>query len=219
MRLGDSESVQNPKGPLLGPLVIAGVVADESVLDRLKSMGVKDSKMLSPKRREELFEQVKSLVESYEIIIVPPQEIDDAINSESLNLNWLEAIKTAMIINKLNAKKAYIDSPSTNLKAYADYMRVYVKDKDVNLICEHKADVNYVVVSAASILAKVTRDREIGKLKEKYGDLGSGYPADPVTKEFLKNNWDKHPEIFRRTWASYKVYSDREKNSSLSSFK
>jgi len=207
------------RGPLLGPLVIAGVVADEKNLDRLKSLGVKDSKLLTPKRREELFEQVKSIVESYEIIIVPPQEIDDALNSESLNLNWLEAIKTAMIINKLNAKKAYIDSPSTNLKAYADYMRIYVKDKDVNLICEHKADVKYVVVSAASILAKVTRDREIGKLKEKYGDLGSGYPSDPVTKEFLKNNWNKHPEIFRKTWSSYKVYSGKEKNSSLSSFR
>ena len=207
------------RGPLLGPLVIAGVVADEKNLDRLKSLGVKDSKLLTPKRREELFEQVKSIVESYEIIIVPPQEIDDALNSESLNLNWLEAIKTAMIINKLNAKKAYIDSPSTNLKAYADYMRIYVKDKDVNLICEHKADVKYVVVSAASILAKVTRDREIEKLKEKYGDLGSGYPSDPVTKEFLKNNWNKHPEIFRKTWSSYKVYSGKEKNSLLSSFK
>ena len=207
------------RGPLLGPLVIAGVVADEKNLDRLKSLGVKDSKLLTPKRREELFEQVKSIVESYEIIIVPPQEIDDALNSESLNLNWLEAIKTAMIINKLNAKKAYIDSPSTNLKAYADYMRIYVKDKDVNLICEHKADVKYVVVSAASILAKVTRDREIEKLKEKYGDLGSGYPSDPVTKEFLKNNWNKHPEIFRKTWSSYKVYSGKEKNSSLSSFR
>ncbi|MEK6816222.1 MAG: ribonuclease HII [Nanoarchaeota archaeon] len=218
MRLGDSEFVQNPKGPLLGPLVIAGVVADESVLDKLKSLGVKDSKLLSPKRREELFEQIKSIVHSYEIIIVPPQEIDDALNSESLNLNWLEAIKTAMIINKLDAKKAYIDSPSNNLRAYADYMRVYVKDKNVTLICEHKADVKYVVVSAASILAKVTRDREIEKLKEKYGDLGSGYPSDPVTKEFLKNNWSKHPEIFRKTWASYKVYSDKLSQKSLSNF-
>ncbi|MFH0797932.1 MAG: ribonuclease HII [Candidatus Woesearchaeota archaeon] len=206
------------RGPLLGPLVIAGVVADERVLDKLKSLGVKDSKLLTPKKREELFEQVKSIVESYEIIIVPPQEIDDALNSESLNLNWLEAIKTAMIINKLDAKKAYIDSPSTNLKAYADYMRIYVKDKDVNLICEHKADVKYVVVSAASILAKVTRDREIEKLSKRYGELGSGYPSDPVTKEFLKNNWDKHPEIFRKTWSSYKVYSGKEKNATLGSF-
>lgn len=218
MRLGDSEFYQNPKGPLLGPLVIAGVVADESVLDRLKSMGVKDSKLLSPKKREELFEQIKEIVHSYEIIIVPPQEIDDALNSESLNLNWLEAIKTAMIINKLNAKKAYIDSPSNNLKAYEGYMRVYVKDKGVTLICEHKADVKYVVVSAASILAKVTRDREIEKLKEKYGELGSGYPSDPVTKEFLKNNWDRHPEIFRRTWASYKVYAQKTSQQSLSDF-
>jgi len=194
------------RGPLIGPMVIGGVSIDEKDLKKLTDLGVKDSKLLTPKKREELFPKIKEIVKDYKIIIVPVEEIDDAVNSASMNLNWLEGVKYSMAINYLDADKSFVDCPSVNTKAFEDYMRGFLKKK-YNLIVENKADEKYVVVGAASILAKVTRDREIKKLRDKYGDFNSGYPADPKTKDFLKKNYKKYPEIFRKSWASYKKVS------------
>ena len=120
------------------------------------------------------------------------------------NLNWLEANKTVELVNILQPDKAIIDCPSPNTKAFASYLRERLKNKDIEIIAEHKADVKYPIVSAASICAKVMRDKEVSELEKKYGKLGSGYAHDPVTQKFLKENWAKHPEIFRHSWESYK---------------
>lgn len=72
--------------------------------------------------------------------------------------------------------------------------------------------------SAASIISKVLRDKEIEKIKEDVKmDFGSGYPADERTQKFLKENWKKFPDVFRKSWASYKKVAD-EKQSKLGSF-
>tara|TARA_Y100000310_G_scaffold138709_4_gene137750 strand:+ start:2829 stop:3476 length:648 start_codon:yes stop_codon:yes gene_type:complete len=205
------------RGPVIGPLVIAGVMVDDRYVKFLKKLGVKDSKMLTKKRREDLFEQIKS-VSDYYIIVVDPDEIDAALNNPDLNLNWLEAIKISDVINKLNPDEAIIDAPSTNIKAYTDYLSKLVKNKKTKLKLEHKADENYEVCSAASILAKVTRDREIDKLRRQYGDCGSGYPADPRTKKFLEENWDKHPEMFRKTWSTYRKVAQEKEQKNLSNY-
>ena len=98
-----------------------------------------------------------------------------------------------------------MDCPSNNIPAYTAYVQKHVKDKTIELISEHKADLNHTIVGAASIIAKVVRDREIAKSREDIGiDFGSGYPSDPKTKEFLAKNWDKYPLLFRKSWASYK---------------
>ncbi|GAI86248.1 unnamed protein product, partial [marine sediment metagenome] len=137
-----------------------------------------------------------------------------------LNLNWLEAIKTAEIINILNPNKAILDCPSPNIKAYTDYLTKHIKNKDIEIIAEHKADVKYVIVGAASIIAKVIRDKEIRLIQEKIDEpIGSGYPADPITKEFLKKNYNKYPDIFRKSWASFKVVIEQKKQKKLTQFK
>jgi len=206
------------RGPVIGPLVMAGVLVDEQDLPKLKSMGITDSKLLTKEKREELFDKIKKIVKKYEIIIVLPQEIDDALESDELNLNWLEAHKAAEIINKLKPDKAILDCPSNNTKAYESYVKDFVKDV-VELVVEHKADINYLEASAASILAKVTRDREIDKIKEKINkDIGSGYPSDPKTKEFLEKNYKKYPEIFRKTWASYQNIQKMKNQRKLGDF-
>ena len=192
------------RGPVLGPLVMAGVVVKEEDLDRLKVIGVKDSKLLTEKQREGLYEEIIKIVERFSVISVEPKEIDEAVDGENeLNLNWLEAVKTADILNELKPDKAYVDCPSTNCWKYEQFLKKNLKE-DMELIVENKADLNYVVVGAASILAKVDRDRAIEKIKEKYGDCGPGYPSNPITQMFVKENWDKHPEIFRKSWATYK---------------
>lgn len=190
------------RGPVIGDLVICGVVIDEKQSSELQKLGVKDSKLLSPKKREELFNKITQIVKKYKLIIIDPKEIDEAVNNPNLNLNNLEAVKAAMIVNALAPDKVIIDSPSPNLRAYKEVIQLFVT-VTTEIVTEHKAE-RHPVVAAASILAKVTRDQRIEVLKNLYGDFGSGYPSDPKTKVFLRQNYKKYPEIFRQSWAPYK---------------
>ena len=206
------------RGPVLGPLVMAGILIEEKEVKKLTNLDVKDSKLLTEIQRNQLFPKIKEAVKKHKIITVEPKEIDDAVNDKELNLNWLEAHKSAEIINTLNPDKAIVDCPSANVEAYKDYLQNLIKNKNTELIVEHKADENYPEVSAASILAKVTRDKEIEQIKKKYGDVGPGYPSNEITQKFLKENWDKCPEIFRRSWTSYKRIEKEQMQSSLNDF-
>jgi len=206
------------RGPVIGPLVTAGVLIEEKDQDKLKALGVKDSKLLTPEQREVLFKKIIAVVKDYTIKIIQPFQIDAALNDPDSNLNWLEADTMAGITNELKPDKVIVDCPSNNIKSFTDYLKKKVKTK-TEIIAEHKADFKYPVVSAASILAKVTRDGEIEKIKHKIKeDIGSGYPADPTTQEFLKKNYKKHPDIFRKTWASYLRLTETKKQKSLKDF-
>ena len=208
-----------PRGPVIGPLVMCGVLIKEEDEAKLKSIGAKDSKLLTPRTREILFDQIKGMVKDYKIIIIPPADIDKVLLSKDSNLNWLEADISAKIINVLKPDKVVLDCPSPNIKAYKAYVKKKIDNKKVVIVAEHKADVNFPVVSAASILAKVTRDREIEKLKKKIGiDFGSGYPSDERTKEFLKKYYKDFPDIFRKTWSSYKRVAGVKNQKKLGEF-
>ncbi|MCD4759631.1 ribonuclease HII [archaeon] len=204
------------KGPVIGPMVLAGVAIEQDKLELLKRMGIKDSKLIPPAIREDLFIEIKKIAK-HKIIIISPQEIDVALNSPDSNLNKLEGIKMAEIINALKADESIIDCPSVNTKAFSEFMDTKIKVK-TKLICEHKADLNYVVVGAASILAKVTRDAEIEKIRKKYGEVGPGYPSNPITIAFLKQNWEKHPHLFRKTWKTYQKVAQSKNQSSLKEY-
>lgn len=207
------------RGPVIGPLVIAGVAIEESKIDLLKKAGVKDSKKLTPENRSKIFRKIIAIIHSYKILIINPVEIDAALSKDSgINLNWLEAIKTAEILNFLQPDKAYVDCPSPNKIAYEGYLRRFLNNKEMDLIVEHKADVNYLPASAASILAKVTRDEEIAKIAAKYGDVGPGYQSNPITQKFIKENFDRHPEIFRKSWATWKNHDKNKKQKKLDEF-
>jgi ribonuclease HII len=192
------------RGPIIGPMVMCGVLIEEGQEKELEALGVKDSKLLSPSARERIAKVLEKKYK-YHLIIISPIEIDSVVgNGKTKNMNWLEAEKAGEIINELKPDKVIIDCPSPNLKAYTEYIRERVDGKR-EIVCEHKADFKYLVVGAASILAKVARDAEIEKLKEHVGiDFGSGYIADPKTKLFTEKCWNKHPEIFRHSWAPYK---------------
>jgi len=206
------------RGPVIGPLVLAIVAIEDKHLYLLEALNLKDSKLLSPKQRNEAYARIIKIVKAYRIITIEPSEIDDELNSDSSNLNWLEAKKTAELINGLGIDQAYLDCPSPNIENYSEYLK-YLLTSPTNLICEHKADITYKIVSAASILAKVTRDKEIAELQKKIPEkIGSGYPADPVTKEFLLKYHEKYPEIFRKTWAPYKKIIESKNQSSLKKF-
>ena len=207
------------RGAVLGPLVICGALIDEKDEGKLKELGVKDSKLLTPKQRERIAEALKKIVK-YQLVVLSPKEIDDNVNGENgSNLNWLEANKSVELINILQPEKAIIDCPSPNTKAYHEYIAERLLHKKVKIVTEHKADVNYLVVGAASILAKVARDAAIEEIKKHVGeDCGPGYPANAITIQFLKKNWDKHPELFRHSWSTYKEVAGLKKQKKIGEY-
>lgn len=205
------------RGPVIGPMVVAGISIKENEIYKLKNLDVKDSKLLTIKKREFLFEKIKEIVDKYEIIIVSPKQIDYALNSSTLNLNKLETITIAKIINNLKSNKIIIDCPTSNALNFINELNHFL-EYEPKIIAEHKADLKYEVVSAASILAKVTRDREIEKLKQKYNiNFGSGYPSDPLTIKFLNENYDKY-DFFRKSWASYKKIINKKNQKNLNNY-
>ena len=200
------------RGPVIGPMVMAIAVIEAEKEPELREMGVRDSKQLTPNRRDVLFNQLKGVLHAYKYIIIPPEEIDAALDSEETNLNWLEADKAIELIQiikkELQADEIFIDCPSTNTETFKAYLCQRL-DVDLNcLICEHKADQTYPVVSAASIIAKVIRDGEIEKIQQKYQvNFGSGYTSDKRTINFLKAWVKKHrtlPDFVRKSWATAK---------------
>jgi ribonuclease HII len=195
------------KGPCIGPLVVCGVVIDDKKELELKLLGVRDSKKLTPLKRTVFAEKIREIAEKVEVVKILPEEIDSALASVSSNLNLLEAEKISQIINKLKGDKVILDCPSPNINQFVIDVKKNVKGTSPDIIAEHKADDNHLVVAAASIIAKVTRDNEIEKLKKQYGcDFGSGYMSDETTQKFLKENWEnsKYLPIIRRSWESWK---------------
>jgi ribonuclease HII len=195
------------RGPAIGPMVLAGVLVEEKDEELLREWGTKDSKLLTPKKRDEIKEYIINKFK-YHLEMAQPKEID-----ESSNLNYTEAVKAAMIINHLTKElnepvKVIIDCPSVNIGAWSsDVQKLIKKPEIIHLSCEHKADEKYPAVSAASILAKEKREEELKKLRKELGvEFGSGYPGDPVTKDFLKENHskEKYRKIIRYSWSTLK---------------
>ncbi|MFH1649651.1 MAG: ribonuclease HII [Candidatus Woesearchaeota archaeon] len=208
------------RGPVLGPMVMCAAAMEESDLVKLQALGVKDSKLLSREQRERIFEALLDMIK-YEVRIVEPSVIDEHVTSATSNLNWLEAETTVDMLAKLNPDQAIVDCPSTNIEAYSARINRLLRantKKTIKLIAEHKADYRHAIVAAASIIAKVTRDREVDKIKAKYGvECGSGYMTDPLTTEFLAKYWNKYP-VFRKSWAPWKNMRDNAAQQSLSGY-
>lgn len=199
------------RGPVIGPMVLAGCLINSEIEKEFKKLGVKDSKQLTSKRREFLANIIREKSETFEVNLTTPNEIEET-NQKGIKLNEVEAIQAAKIINKINKGykelKVVLDCPSTSINKWTDYLKTKIVDlSNLEIVCEHKADKNHIAVSAASILAKSVRESEMDKLREKYGkEIGSGYSSDPITCKFLEDNAQKHKDsgIFRKTWKTWK---------------
>lgn len=213
------------RGPVIGPMILAGVLIDEQLEEELRALGVRDSKKLTPKRRELLAQVIRKEALSYHVCVISPTEIDGKLDG-GINLNRVEAIKAGEITNQINKGldkiRVIVDCPSPNAKKWRDILLTYIKNKkNLDISCEHKADVNYIACSAASIIAKSAREKEVAKIKKKFRiDFGSGYPSDPRTKEFLDKHSKKHDGdgIFRKTWQTWKNHKNKKEQKKLKEF-
>jgi len=201
------------RGAVIGPLVIAGVLIDEKDSPRLRELGVRDSKRLSPNRREQLAKEIKKLASKYHIIKLLPAEIDKVVETGKKlhRLNRLEAQTMAKIITTLKPDIAYVDASDVLANRFKNHIAESLSF-DVQIVSEHKADAKYPIVSAASIIAKVERDKAIAELRERHGDLGCGYPTDARTIEFLESWIQKfgfYPDFVRKSWKPAKRLKTR----------
>ncbi|MEM2841464.1 MAG: ribonuclease HII [Candidatus Bathyarchaeia archaeon] len=193
---------------MIGPLVIAGLVMREENVENLTRIGVRDSKSLSGKVRATIASKIVELAEEHALVEIQPQEVDSIVmrGRPMMRLNWLEAKYFSRILERLGPEVAYVDAPDRSPERFACQILLNL-NIPLRIIAEHRADVKYPIVSAASILAKVRRDTVISELKRLYGDFGSGYPSDPKTVNFLrewmlKNRGDL--PILRRSWSTFR---------------
>ncbi len=193
------------RGPAIGPMVIACVVGDEAAFSKLALAGVRDSKKLSRVSRERLYPLIIKLCVEVRVEVVWPREIDSAVLRLShRGLNDLEADRVARLLASLRnvPGTVYVDSPDPDPRTFCTRIASRLNSVSIKLVCDKGADSKYMPVAAASIVAKVVRDRLIDLLKQVYGDFGSGYPSDPRTREYLsKFSIDELPPIVRKSWS------------------
>ncbi|MEA3485552.1 MAG: ribonuclease HII [Candidatus Aerophobetes bacterium] len=190
------------RGPVIGPMIICGVVVKESNILELTKKGVRDSKSLSSHHREELKKEIEFLCDGYELVNISPQQIDEE------GMNDLELRSAVGLIKRFLPQEVFLDAPTRNCRLYEKRIRDFLPSgTKIKLVVENFADKNYPIVGAASILAKVERDRRIRELEGVYGSLGSGYPSDEKTIEFLRGYLRRgvgFPPIVRRRWKTIK---------------
>jgi len=202
------------RGSAMGPLVV-GVVYVESD-SALKEIGVKDSKKLTPKARERMFDMITEAAEHWCTVIVSSEEIDE--QRKTISLNEIELRMFADGTSRWPAEQVIADCPDINEESFSERLGNLLGE-DVQVIAKHKADDTYPVVSAASIVAKVTRDRMMKDISEEFGvDVGSGYPSDHYTMDFIQD-WitknRKAPPHVRTSWEPVRDMLSKSRNTKL----
>ena len=201
------------RGPMIGPMVICGILVDSDRLHELVEIGAKDSKTLTHKRRLILKGKIEKIATKIEIRTITADDIDRL--RKRTTLNEIEEMEFASIAKILKPREIYLDAADVNAERFGIKIGNLsgIASKGAKIISEHKADAKYPIVSAASIIAKVNRDLAIERFHLMYGDFGSGYPNDPKTTKFVKNlvrNGQKLPPIIRKSWESVRRIIEEE---------
>lgn len=195
------------RGSMIGPLVIAGVAVRRGGLRRLRDIGVRDSKALTPARREEMYGQITEAAYRWHASRIGPSTVDRSVFRHRLNA--LEAAYMARVISRLGAGAAYVDSCDVDAGRFGREVSSRVRGGGgrCTVHSHHKADSRFEVVAAASIIAKVTRDREVARIARRHGGrdaVGSGYPSDGRTVRFvgkwIAESGGEAPPFARASW-------------------
>lgn len=196
------------RGPVIGSLVIGCVLIEEDRLPALKEQGITDSKQLSPKRREQLVDTIKSASMAWRLVELSAHDLN-TLHAKNLTLNEIEEMAFGQALNEIEPKpaKIYLDAADVKEERFGQSVARHLKFIPGEIISKHKGDALFTVVGAASILAKTRRDQIIEGFKAEYGDIGSGYPSDPYTIKYLKQYYQDHkefPPIVRTWWETAK---------------
>ena len=197
------------RGSVIGPLVIAGISFDPTGIDSIRGNGITDSKKLTTLKRETLYTKILQSAASIFVCRISPVTIDNYVNRKQLNV--LESRYMTIIADNIRADKIIIDACDVKPDRFKQSILKNLTNKSVKIYCFHKADTDNLIVSAASIMAKVTRDREIKKIEKILcKKIGSGYPSDPSTKLFLRNHLfdNDNKNYIRFSWSPVKKLID-----------
>ena len=194
------------RGPVLGPLVYGCTWWPADCADEMKERyKFKDSKQTTVEEREEMYRQLKQMqMEGFgtAVSISQPEEVsNEMLDVNGLNLNQLSYNSSAKLLRSVlekgfRVKRILLDQLGPPAKHISEMRRQCgsLLSPDTEILSESKADDRYPVVSAASIIAKVTRDELLekwdyvemkGGLKEIDHNFGCGYPSDPLVKKWL----------------------------------
>jgi ribonuclease HII len=211
------------RGPVIGPLVVAAVaVPVEGGEARFRQLGVKDSKKLQAARRDDLAAIIRDEC-VHHVIEVPASDIDALRATASLNVieGRLFASTVLAVIAELGKEAkvtAYLDAADSSEATFERYFRGSLAgspgaDAVVGVVSRHEADDTFPVVSAASVMAKAQREVAVARISEELGgDLGSGYPSDNRTIDFLEK-WIMEkgvlPPHTRASWKTAQRLLDR----------
>jgi len=200
----------------MGPLVVAGIAVEKP--EWLADIGAKDSKKLTPKRREELAGKIRQFCK-IEVVQIPAARID-AFRQE-MTMNELEVRTFAAVIERLRPTEAYLDAADVR-EAYFWTEVGKLVPFPLKIVSEHKADAKYPIVSGASIIAKTVRDAEMRRIGAELGDtVGSGYPSDPVTMAFVRRYMGRTgslPPYTRKSWETAGNLLEEKRIKKLESF-
>lgn len=198
--------------------MVGGFVAEPAAVERLASLGVRDSKTLSPERREEVYGRLTA-VGALASVSLAPATIDRYVARG--RLNDLEAETFAALVRRLAPDVAYVDACDPNARRFGRTVARLAGGR-VRVVARHRADQDLPVVAAASIVAKVRRDRAIARLARALGtEVGSGYPSDPRTIAFARRAFvDGGPALVgvRRSWATVQRVKPRVPAPTLEAF-
>jgi ribonuclease HII len=190
------------RGSLVGPLVVGGFLLPRAKLPELPGLGVRDSKLLSPQRREEVYERLRSTGRCLSVALAP-RTVDAHVRHHGLN--GLEAQAFARLVREARPSEAFADACDVLPARFGELVE-RLSGGCAPVRSSHRADRLVPVVGAASIVAKVRRDRAIARLRGSLGsDLGSGYPSDERTIRFVRSvllRGGEPPSWLRRSWST-----------------
>lgn len=200
MRFGVDEA---GKGPVLGSMFAAAVRAPPVAIPA----GVDDSKRLRPEQREELAATLRD--DDRVDIGIAEITVDRIDGAEDMNTLTVAAQAEALAQVARDGDSGICDGGETDADRFGDRV-ADLQDVDIELRAEHGADETYALVAAASVIAKMERDAHVARLAERYAaegyaDLGSGYPSDSATTEFLRAYVEREgdlPDCARRSWST-----------------
>uniref|UniRef100_A0A7N0V9B4 Ribonuclease n=1 Tax=Kalanchoe fedtschenkoi TaxID=63787 RepID=A0A7N0V9B4_KALFE len=207
------------RGPVLGPMVYGCLYCARSYQDTLSTLQFADSKTLKEEKREELYEILKAeRAIGWAVDVIDPRELSaKMLKKEKINLNQISHTSAMGLVSTVLGRGVLLTEVYVDTVGDPEKYRIRLSEKfpDIKFVVAKKADSLYPVVSGASIVAKVTRDRALKEwvmdetCESMHRSFGSGYPGDPETKAWLEDH--KHalfgfPTLVRFSWGTCTPY-------------